>query len=448
MRYEALKTELDQKLISYRKPMERMFYFFFALGFLYEYLTSSMLYNPLQNALLSALSIFPIRAVEMLFYGIINLRYLIIFPAIYTIICEVKNMRDRIILSLLLFSGWFYALYWRSDPECPVFYALLVIIACAERDIKKIFKISLIIGAVMIVISFILSQTGIIDDLVWQRPGEDLRIRHAFGMIYCTDLASHVMFLIFLYMFIKRGKLKFTEYLLILTLVLVNVLFVDGQIAAICTLLAMAGCVYNSVSYGKKITLPQKILKILKLLMISSFAACAALQFIWAILYKDDPNIWYNRYYSLENRIRTNYRLLKSFPFSWFGTDFLQVGLGGTEETPTYYFWVDCSYTRLYAMYGIVAFVIFMGLLTWIVIRLMKKKNYFGMFLMAVIALDLMVEHHIIEIAYNTFLVIAFANLDSLSAGDRDLLPYSCLKENISEQKQPEPISDPASDQN
>lgn len=448
MKHEALKTELEKKLITYRKPMEKLFYFFFALGFFYEYLTSSLLFISFQNLILSMLSFLPLPIVEILFYGILNLRYLIIFPAVYTVFFEVKDKRYRTILSTLLIIGWYYALYWRNHIEWPVSAALLVIVACANRDIKKIIKLAIIIGISVISISFILSQTGIIDDLVWQRPGEGMRNRHAFGMNYCTNLASHVMFLIFLYMFLKRGRLNIIEYMAIILLTVINIIFVDGQIAAICVILAVAGCFFTAIVNYKKITIPAGLLKLWNIFAVSSYIVCAAAQFIWAMLYKDDPDIWYNRYYSLQNRIYTNYLLLKAFPFSWFGTDFPQNGLGWIEGAPTYYFWVDCSYTRLYAMYGIVAFVIFMGLLTWIVIRLMKKKNYFGMFLMAVIALDLMIEHHIIEIAYNTFLVLAFANLDSLSAGDRDLLPDSCLKENISEQKQPEPISDPASDQN
>ncbi|MBR4543120.1 MAG: hypothetical protein IKO53_02810 [Lachnospiraceae bacterium] len=405
--------------------MEKMFYFFFAVNFFYDYLTSSLLFIPFQNAILTVLSIFPMQVVEILFYGILNLRYMIVFPAIYTIFCEVKDRRQRIILSLLLFLGWFYALYWRSNIEWTVFSTLLIIVACTGRDIKKIINISLIIGVAVIILSFILSQTGVIEDLVWQRPGEGMRNRHAFGMNYCTNLASHVMFLIFLYMFLKRGKLKTADYLVIILLTAINIFFVDGQISAICVILAVAGCIFTAVIRYKKINFSPVITKTWNLLAVSSYIVCAAVQFIWALLYKDDPDIWYNRYYSLENRIHTNYRLLKSFPFSWFGRDFIQVGLGWTEETPDYYFWVDCSYTRLYAMYGIVAFAVFMSLLTWIVIRLMKRKNYFGMFLMTVIAFDLMIEHHIIEIAYNTFLVLAFADLDPLSGKCPETPPIS-----------------------
>ena len=233
------------------------------------------------------------------------------------------------------------------------------------------------------------------------------------------------MFLIFLYMFLKRGKLKIIEYAVIIMLTAINIIFVDGQISAICAILAAAGCVFTSVVSYKKFTIPAGLLKLWNIFAVSSYMICAVVQFIWALLYRDDPDIWYNRYYSLENRIYTNHLLLKCFPFSWFGTDFPQTGSGWTEESPDFYFWVDCSYTRIYAMYGIVAFVVFMGLLTWITIRLLKRKNYFGMFLMMVIAFDLMIEHHMIEISYNTFLVLAFANLDKLFATKHDILSLS-----------------------
>ena len=65
-------------------------------------------------------------------------------------------------------------------------------------------------------------------------------------------------------------------------------------------------------------------------------------------------------------------------------------------------------------MYGVVAFAIYMTLLTGIQIRLNKRKAYFAMFLMTLVAADCMMEHHMIEVAFNTFLVLAFADMDTL----------------------------------
>ena len=261
-------------------------------------------------------------------------------------------------------------------------------------------------------LAFVLSRVGVIEDLVWQRPGVNMPDRHAFGMQYCTDLVSHVMFLILMYMFLKRGRLKWYAYVVIIILSVINVIYVDGMISLFCVVMGLLGCLYVVAYDKKKWRIPSVVLKGWKGLVLASFWIGAIILFVWVLVYKKDPDIWYNRYYSLQNRLNTNYRLLTQIPFSWFGTGFVQVGLGGKEEMPEYYFWVDCSYPRVYAMYGIVAFLIFMGLLTWIVIRLMKKKDYFGMYLMAIIAVDCMIEHHMIEIAYNTFLVFAFADLD------------------------------------
>ena len=406
-------TVVSENLQKYRKPMERMFYLFFVIIFIYDYLSSSMMFIPFQNMILKTILFLPIDLIEPVFELILNLRHLIIIPAVFTIIIEVKERNRKIILSLLLFAGWFYAMYWRESGDYAVFSPLLVIVACANRDMKKIIKLSLASGVFVIFLAFVLSRFGIIEDLTWNRPGSSFE-RHAFGMNYCTDLASHVMFLIFLYMFLKQGHLKWWDYVVIVGLSAVNVFFVDGQIALICVVMALAGCCFVSIYDKKGWEIPEKVICVWKWLLQSAFVVGAGVMFLLAITYKEDPQIWYNRYYSLENRIHTNYRLLKAIPFSWFGTSFVQVGSGGKSDYTGYYFWVDCSYTRVYAMHGIVAFIIFMALLTWVQIRLKKKKAYFGMFLMAVVAFDCMIEHHMIEVAFNTFLVLAFADMGGI----------------------------------
>ena len=408
------KKIIEQELGKYQRPMATMFYVFFAIIFIYDYLSSSMMFIPFENMILKGILWLPYDLIEPAFKLILNLRHLIIIPAVYTIICEVRDRKRQVILAALLLVGWFYAIYWREIEDYAVFSPLLVIVACANRDIKKIIKIAIVSGTSVIALAFVLSQMGIIEDLVWQRPGIGMPDRHAFGMNYCTDLVSHVMFLIFLYMFLKRGRLKLTEYVVIGVLSVINILFVDGKIALICTVFALGGCIFVTLYDKKQWKIPDGLMHIWDALMVSSYIIGAAILFGWVFIYKTDPDIWYNRYYSLENRLHTNYRLLTQIPFSWFGTNFVQMGFGGKAEMPEYYFWVDCSYPRVYAMNGIVAFVVFMAILTWIVIRLKKRKLYFGMFLMAVIALDCMIEHHMIEIAYNTFLVCAFANLDTI----------------------------------
>ena len=76
------------------------------------------------------------------------------------------------------------------------------------------------------------------------------------------------------------------------------------------------------------------------------------------------------------------------------------------------YEFLDSSYARILLMYGWVAFVLILGLILWLQFRLYKKKKTFQMFVLAVLSLQFMMEHHILEPAYNIFLLLPFACLD------------------------------------
>ena len=414
MRMEKEQKNLVTELEKYKKPMERMFYVFFAINFVYDMLTYTMMFVPLENLLLKPLALLPIDLILPALETILNLRLLIVIPAAYTVFFEMRKQKQQAILIALLFVGWFYAMYWRKDSDLSIFCPLLLIVAAAGRNMKKMAKIALISGISVMGLAFILSQIGVIEDIVWQRVIGEGRGRHAFGMTYCTDLAAHVLYFILLYMLMVHGKMKWWGYALITVLTVINIVFVDGRIALACTVLAVMGCVFLHFYDKHQWKIPEALMVVWKWLLTWSFVLGAGFMFLLSVTYKKDPEIWYNRYVFFGGRLYTNYRLLKTIPFSWFGTSFYQSGWGGKTEEPAYYFWVDCSYTRLYAMYGIVAFLIFMALLTWIQIRLKKRKAYFAMYLMALVALDCMMEHHMTEVAFNIFLLMAFCDLDKV----------------------------------
>ena len=242
----------DQIAAKYKKPMERMFYICFAIIFTYDYVSSSMMMFPFTAFIGNSLmKILPYDLVMPVYEMVLNLRHLIVIPALFTICFEAKGTGRKIMLATLLVIAWIYAVHWREQGDTMIFSSLLVIVACYGKDIKKIIRIALISGASVIFVAFVLSRFGLIEDLSWNRPDSTFD-RHAFGMNYCTDLACHVLYLILLYMFYRRGKLRWWEYAVMLVLCLVNVLFVDGRIALICTTLAIVGCGVNALLQKKQ----------------------------------------------------------------------------------------------------------------------------------------------------------------------------------------------------
>ena len=164
--------------------------------------------------------------------------------------------------------------------------------------------------------------------------------------------------------------------------------------------------------------------------MLASYLIVIAVFMIWVATYSEDPEVFYNKYhvlYSLAGRIQNPNRILGVTGLTLFGKYYDHYWLSGNvfKNTGEYEF-LDSSYARVLIMYGLVAFILIVLLLLWTQYRLFKNKHTFRMYVLAVLSLHFMMEHHLLEPAYNIFLLLPFASLDNLqtdpvkAAADKD----------------------------
>ena len=118
---------------------------------------------------------------------------------------------------------------------------------------------------------------------------------------------------------------------------------------------------------------------------------------------------------SLRNRLENANRVMGVTGITPFGRYYENYWVAGNtfKDTGNYEF-LDSSYARVLLMYGWVAFILILGLMIWSQYRLLQKKQTFQMYIVAVLALHFMMEHHILEPAYNIFLLLPFADLDMM----------------------------------
>ena len=152
----------------------------------------------------------------------------------------------------------------------------------------------------------------------------------------------------------------------------------------------------------------------------------AAGGFLFLILTcSSDPKIFYNRFHfleSLQGRIINSNRVMGVTGITPFGNYYENYWVAGNvfKNTGNYEF-LDSSYARVLLMYGWVAFVLILGLMILGQYRLMQKKQTFRMYLLAVLALHFTMEHHILEPAYNIFLLLPFASLAGLTGEQSEI---------------------------
>ena len=75
-----------------------------------------------------------------------------------------------------------------------------------------------------------------------------------------------------------------------------------------------------------------------------------------------------------------------------------------------FYNFLDCSYVNILIRYGVILFVFYVGSMS--IIQYRHKKYIYGVCLLAVCALSCIEEHHLIELPYNFFVLLLFADLE------------------------------------
>lgn len=321
------------------------------------------------------------------------------------------SVRQALFEALILTAGY---LHWKvGGGKYSFFVFCVLIVGMTGRSFKALLVIACSIGTAMTAAAFAASQLGVIEDLVYTGG------RHSFGIVYCTDCASHILFLLIMYAMLRLEELTLIEYV-VMILCCGIMMMTKCKTDVYCCILLLAGVlVYKfTVKWHQS-----KAVKIISGLMAFSYIICAVFSFVMTFaIDPTDQKTLDTMDRTLVYRVILNRQALGISPFSIFGTAIDEHGFGGrTKNLPSYdeYFFIDSSYIRLYVIGGVALFCLILLTMTYAQIRCYAYKNYGFIFLLSLAALACFMEHHLMELPYNIFPMIAFAGKGFLRAGPR-----------------------------
>ena len=184
-------SALKEALKKYSKVMDRMYWIFLVAILLYELLGSTYF---LQNFVVWFAGLFKGGSPEfvaMLYQSIVNLRLLIIIPAVYNILVEAETRREQVILSGMLLVGWIYAILMREQNDTYIFRDMAMIVASYGKDYKKIAHVSMWLAGIVMLLTVSSYFLGILPERTLEQDG---MVRHSFGTLGPTNLAGHLFF--------------------------------------------------------------------------------------------------------------------------------------------------------------------------------------------------------------------------------------------------------------
>ena len=289
-----------------------------------------------------------------------------------------------------------------------LWYVGFLIVGAKDVDFDKILKVYLTIGITIMLAAFVASQMGWIEDLVYitEKRGE----RHSFGVIYPTDFAAHVFYLVVAAICFFEDKIKVWKMIPIIALAILVLTMCDARTSFLCMMFSVLALLFikfvkNKIGtrhwlyYMANSLMP--ILSGLFLLLTHTFNVENEL------CLKINDILSYRLYYSAQ--------AIQKYEYTLFGQNIEQKGWGNGFDIYYEYFFIDDSYIRIALMYGVVLFIVTIAMFSICGIKAIKERRVIIVFAIALVAVHSFMEHHLLELAYNPFIVLCIAGLQNHS---------------------------------
>lgn len=283
-----------------------------------------------------------------------------------------------------------------------------LIVGAKDVNIDNILKVYLVIGSVILIAAFIASQCGFIENLVYL--SETKGSRQSFGIIYPTDFAAHVFYLILAGVCIKNRKISIWSILVVLCLDIFLLKACAAYTSFICIGLFLVAMICIKLSEHKEKASAAKAVK-WKYALCGTPVVYCGIFFMLSIFFDEDNHIWYVLDQLLSIRLQLSQWAIKEYGFTLFGQMIPENGNGGSIAENESYFFLDDSYMRIALLYGLVLLIVVLLLMVLSKVRAVRADRMTLFVAMLVVAIHCVMEHHLLESAYNPFIFCVFAAL-------------------------------------
>lgn len=299
---------------------------------------------------------------------------------------------------------------WYRCQRPYILELVILLIGANGVSFKKILKVYLGVSLAGMVLMVTLAMTGKIENLVYVQEIHNNILRYAFGSIYPTDFSAHVFFIIMAYAWVRGKNLTYPEAIVFAGAGLFCYRFCGARVSTICILTLSAVIVLFRIFKGDISN--YRFLKAICYFGGKAAAAgpvlCTAVMLGLTLGYT--PNVsWISRLnLLLSYRLKLGKIGFSRYPVKWFGQYVELIGNGGSVEEKKGYFFLDSSYINILICMGILSLAGVLLIHTVLLIRQNQEQNFMTVMVLCLVLVQCMMEHHMIEIAYNPFLLAFF----------------------------------------
>ena len=321
-----------------------------------------------------------------------------------------KNFFFGVCISSLFLLSWMSTWY--------LFLLEIAVLAVGAVGIpyKKILKVYVWCGIIIMGLAMLGALTGAVRDLTYVK---DKTYRHSFGICYPTDFAAHGIYLLLSIWVVYENIPVIIGIIAMLLFAVFQYRYCYTECSEIVAILSAVGMAYVwLVSRIKdKKSLIAKFTWCIDQLLTIFMGICAGV-IIWMSFKCGDEYPLLKKIDSIiSGRLSLAQRAFKEYGIKYFGTAFDMVGFGSETVRRSGYNFVDSSFCLILVRYGIVALAAVLIIYFIVERKALRSGKRKLMVAFALISIHSVIEHHLLELAYNPFLLLAFADISPESGG-------------------------------
>lgn len=338
--------------------------------------------------------------VDITYVYIIVRLYMVFAIALKCIYIEKYKIKDLIKIGIIVSAG---ALSTLMSQRAALFEYIVLLVGTRNVETKRIVKAYLTVSVPIMIVAFICSKYGLIVDYTITRRGSDL-IRHSFGIVYTTDFAAHIFYIILAILFIKKRKLKIYDFGVILGIVILIDKYCNARLSEM--MIVITGVLFYLFDHKKELFDNKFFLQIVK----SCGFIFATISLFLANVYSvSNPVMVYIDETFFNGRFFIAKKVIDMYGFSLFGKKIIMQGDGyktynyNTDLGTTY---IDSAYLQIALLYGIVFLCLIL-----IAIYIFSEKCYINgdirlLLVVFLVLCSCLHNQYLILIAYNPFMIM------------------------------------------
>ncbi|WP_143461865.1 hypothetical protein [Levilactobacillus enshiensis] len=310
---------------------------------------------------------------------------------------------------LLLFGGLLLAvLIYQNSGDTSIVVLMLFLLSSLNCRSRIIVEIYFWTALALIAVTIGSALVGVIDNYHYQVNGS---VRYAFGFLYSTDFAAHIFYLCLAYVYIRGRQLRKLEFFIPVVLAALVFLLTRAKLdTALLILILLAAMDYRRLSNQQMKKFDRWLYLFPVLMAALSIGASWLFTPTNGILVKIDD--------FFTHRLAMGHLALYEYPLRWFGQYVFQQGSGGltfptgltTTGTNLAYFFIDSSYIKVLLSFGIVFLGLYLFGMSHAIRFNVAHQAYLLPLVLVIVCISSIIDHHLLDIAYNPFVVCVLAN--------------------------------------